>query len=331
MPSVATLRSRPPRPSAVPGPTFNSLVLKPLHLNSLRRYQENYYKEEEEEKEKERNESKRQNTGNNNVHHHAHINDVRFQKANSQKALLQPTRNDSEKHRKRYLYGPPDPNQNRHHNLHSSYQDRTHLHHLHQQQQQQHKSTATLLSQGSTMTKAHQTAERMKDSRLKGADLYVARLGRAGKANISRHSSRNDERLSTDEIGDIADNIERRASNFRPASTPKPLTGSLHEELRFPSPSENKRPTPQSVSTSERVTATCSRPCYRCISYMHSAGIKRVFWTNHRGEWEGGKVRDLVDALEGSLPPDRCSSAGPSATSPVYVTKSEVLLLKGLK
>lgn len=64
---------------------------------------------------------------------------------------------------------------------------------------------------------------------------------------------------------------------------------------------------------------------------MHSAGIKRVFWTNHDGQWEGGKVRDLVDALEGPASPyGKSREAAPVAGS-VYVTKSEVLLLKGLK
>lgn len=31
---------------------------------------------------------------------------------------------------------------------------------------------------------------------------------------------------------------------------------------------------------------------------MHSAGVKRVFWTNAKGEWEGAKIEELVDALE---------------------------------
>lgn len=42
-----------------------------------------------------------------------------------------------------------------------------------------------------------------------------------------------------------------------------------------------------------------SCPCYSCVAYMCSVGIKRVFWTNVDGQWEGGKVRDLVNALEG--------------------------------
>lgn len=37
-----------------------------------------------------------------------------------------------------------------------------------------------------------------------------------------------------------------------------------------------------------------SRPCWRCLEWMRWAGIKRVFWTNVNGEWEGGKVADLL-------------------------------------
>ena len=32
---------------------------------------------------------------------------------------------------------------------------------------------------------------------------------------------------------------------------------------------------------------------------MHAAGIKRVFWTNKEGEWEGTKVQHLMVSLEG--------------------------------
>lgn len=64
---------------------------------------------------------------------------------------------------------------------------------------------------------------------------------------------------------------------------------------------------------------------------MHSAGIKRVFWTNNEGQWECEKVRELVDALDGPMSLDDGGSTGPSGTGSVYVTKSEVLLLKGLR
>ena len=69
--------------------------------------------------------------------------------------------------------------------------------------------------------------------------------------------------------------------------------------------------------------ATQSRPCYRCISYMQSAGIKRVSWTNTKGEWEGAKVQELVNSLESSG--DESSSAG---LKTLFVTKHEVLMLR---
>lgn len=76
------------------------------------------------------------------------------------------------------------------------------------------------------------------------------------------------------------------------------VTGSLHDELRLCKEEEDiKDARPMRPSPRQRV-ATLSRPCYRCISYMHSAGVKRVFWTNAKGEWEGAKVQELVDAFE---------------------------------
>ncbi len=50
---------------------------------------------------------------------------------------------------------------------------------------------------------------------------------------------------------------------------------------------------------------------------MHSAGIRRVFWTNAEGVWEGAKVRELIDSLEN---PE-------GQPSKVFVTKHEVLML----
>ena len=61
---------------------------------------------------------------------------------------------------------------------------------------------------------------------------------------------------------------------------------------------------------------------------MHSAGIKRVFWTNAQGEWEGEKVRELVDALENPCSSGLTRSSGGGL---VYMTKCEVLMWKGLR
>jgi hypothetical protein len=58
---------------------------------------------------------------------------------------------------------------------------------------------------------------------------------------------------------------------------------------------------------------------------MHSVGIKRVFWTKDSGEWEGAKVRDLVDALNGTFDDDGCE---PKDKPGIFVTKHEVLMLR---
>jgi hypothetical protein len=57
---------------------------------------------------------------------------------------------------------------------------------------------------------------------------------------------------------------------------------------------------------------------------MQWAGIRRELWTNNDGDWEVGKVRDLVDALglkEGNtdMPDDSNAS--------MFVTKHEILIL----
>ena len=59
---------------------------------------------------------------------------------------------------------------------------------------------------------------------------------------------------------------------------------------------------------------------------MASVGIKRVFWTDDKGSWEGAKVRDLVDALDnmGSQSPADASVA----LNSVFATKHEVLMLR---
>ncbi|KAL8781297.1 MAG: hypothetical protein Q9213_006072 [Squamulea squamosa] len=299
---------------------FNSLVLKPLYLNNVQHEQVDYYnvveKEEEvKERSEKKNVSKRNNPGKIYVHHHAQTNYLEFQKAKAQKALQQPTSDDNEKHRKQYLYGK---NQYSHHSHHEKTLTLTHA------QQQQLRSSAVVVPQSRIVPKSHQVAERMKDSRLVGADLYVARLGKKGRVNHYDCGCQDDKSTAVEERDQLSPDS---ATSSGPEA--KPLTGSLHEELRFPSPNEEKKPTPKSVSKGEQMTATYSQPCYRCISYMHSAGIKRVFWTNNKGEWESGKVRELVDALEGPVSPDVDGLT--TSIGDVYVTKSEVLLLKGLK
>lgn len=70
---------------------------------------------------------------------------------------------------------------------------------------------------------------------------------------------------------------------------------------------------------------------------MKTVGIKRVFWTNSEGGWEGAKVRDLVDMLDGSAAGcgggggggghDGAAADGVGALG-VFVTKHEVLMLR---
>ena len=166
----------------------------------------------------------------------------------------------------------------------------------------------------------------MKDSRLRGADLYVARLSwkRPSPAPPKSRNRRPRGSESTSDRAADTNAIERV------------LTGSLHDELLQPLPPT--RPTPERPVATDPMSATLlSRPCYRCISYMDAVGIKRVFWTNGEGGWDGGKVRDLVDGLESRGSVGDCGehggnvgSSGGVAGNGVFVTKHEVLMLKRL-
>jgi len=67
---------------------------------------------------------------------------------------------------------------------------------------------------------------------------------------------------------------------------------------------------------------------------MHSVGIRRAFWTTEQGEWEGGKVRDLIDAMDGSIARGVDGKGGGAGGGPMdnglFVTKHEVLMLRRL-
>jgi len=162
----------------------------------------------------------------------------------------------------------------------------------------------------------------MKDSRLRGADLYVARLGW--------------KKQETTELLPATSNpnqpLPRDTTDDPPLSQLKIPTGSLHEELNLASPLSA---TVHQLPVCEKPSVSASRPCYRCICYMHTVGIKRVFWTNNKGEWEGGKVRDMMDALDlaGCSGDGRGRSGVPTggaAGNGVFVTKHEVLKLRRL-
>ncbi|TVY35586.1 hypothetical protein LSUB1_G005614 [Lachnellula subtilissima] len=172
------------------------------------------------------------------------------------------------------------------------------------------KTEQILITKKSTLNSKPSVAARTKDLRLKGADLYVARLGNC-KTSPAKHNR------PPHPIPDT--------TQLPPPQSP-PTSISLHDELsplsRSPSP-----PSPPTEPPSPKPEIRASRPCYRCVSAMHAVGIKRVFWTNVDGEWEGAKVRNLVEALESGGGAET-SGEGAKADKGIFVTKHEVLLLK---
>jgi hypothetical protein len=201
--------------------------------------------------------------------------------------------------------------------------DRVLTHHQHRQQPYSYKPRQYLAThQPILVPVAHATAKKSKvadrivDSRLKGADLYVARLARRhvqhARFGIHDKSQRGEDAFSASSLSSSLSDLSIKVS--RPSST-----GSLYDELSCCSRTISQVD-PEPVRRSNEIEcATSSRPCYRCISYMQWAGIRRVFWTNDEGQWEGAKVRDLVDALE---------LGTTTGTSSMFVTKHEVLMLR---
>lgn len=162
--------------------------------------------------------------------------------------------------------------------------------------------------------------ERMKHPKLVGADVYVARLANDGPASPCGKKKK----CAHDHSSDVT--VEAASSDT--CTTSATSTGSLHDELitKTPKPKPSA-PAPEVVRPPR--TAAESRPCYRCVAYMHSVGIKRVFWTNNEGNWEGAKIRDLVDQLDGTMCSDTDTTLGQAPMS-VFVTKHEVLMLRRL-
>ena len=163
--------------------------------------------------------------------------------------------------------------------------------------------------------------ERKKDPRLNGADLCVARIGRGSSSKVEQqatlHSQTTEDRVETE--------LEASISKETLA------TGSLYDEL-------NILPTIRTVSTPAQqrkdqifCDVAASQPCYRCIMYMHSAGIRRVLWTNEQGNWEESKVRGLVAALDGTGVSDTAGNKlGGLVGDGLFVTKHEVFMLRRL-
>jgi hypothetical protein len=153
--------------------------------------------------------------------------------------------------------------------------------------------------------------QRKVDSRLRGADLYVARLVLKPKQM--------DVTPQLVFASDL-DSLNSGMSSLSTNACERPSTGSLHEELSclLPGPLTSSPSVVEADPLAPVPKAVSSHPCYRCVSYMHAAGIRRVFWTNNDGQWESGKVRDLMDLLQD----------GDDATTNVYVSKHEVLMLR---
>ncbi|OTA70722.1 hypothetical protein K449DRAFT_442413 [Hypoxylon sp. EC38] len=122
-----------------------------------------------------------------------------------------------------------------------------------------------------------------------------------------------------------------KIENTRDGSLPiaHPSTGSLYDELlcKEPKPSLSKAPMQNSLDTIiDRGNILESRPCYRCVLYMHSAGIRRVHWTNRDGQWENAKVRNLFDQVSET---NVCGGHNVN-NSGVFITKHEILMLRRL-
>lgn len=172
------------------------------------------------------------------------------------------------------------------------------------------KTEQTLITKDRTMMARPSLAARTKDLRLKGSDLYVARLGSCPPAPKPRKPRATPKKL--DELP--------------PAPPTQSPPQSCYDELspvsRTPSPGRS-----QIVATvDERPEIRPSRPCYRCVAAMHAVGIKRVFWTNAEGRWDGAKVRDLVEALEGRGGVEGVEHAGDEKG--IFVTTHEVLMMQ---
>lgn len=183
-----------------------------------------------------------------------------------------------------------------------------------------------LIPKGRTAFSSHDMKDRMKHPKLVGADIYVTRLVNSPPVDDSKKGRRRKKQLAHDGVNDGTDPDCCASPTLSAMST---SSGSLHDELACKEMKPQQPPVPRHEAQDRRAVAE-SRPCYRCVSYMHSVGIKRVFWTNSQGTWEGAKVRDLMDQLDGAMTgPETDKSLGLPLPQ-VFVTKHEVLLLRRL-
>ncbi|KAK7525637.1 uncharacterized protein IWZ02DRAFT_498780 [Phyllosticta citriasiana] len=172
---------------------------------------------------------------------------------------------------------------------------------------------------------SHSPKDRKKHPKLVGADLYVARLGHSGEG-ISKRSRESSSRQDSHPDEKV---IPTKSSE---QSSTAVTTGSLHDQLTMlkkAAPGLARRGDSADDLSHPNCTIRASRPCYWCLSFMHNVGIKRVFWTNEEGSWEGAKVKCLIDELEGENF-GAIGEAGGLEGGGVYVTKHEVPILRRL-
>lgn len=185
---------------------------------------------------------------------------------------------------------------------------------------------AILLSSGRCAHTSSDEKSRRKSPRLNNADLYVVRLGRRKEHRGTKQAPMKD----VANIRSVARTEDMDSSTSSLDRIKSASSGSLHDELTHPHVNSKIKPAPEAVPRFEHSQIAASRPCYRCINYMHSVGIRRVFWTNDNGQWEGGKVRDLVDAFDRSIECGFDSDLGGPSGNGFFVTKHEVLMLRRL-
>ncbi|RYP02938.1 hypothetical protein DL764_005515 [Monosporascus ibericus] len=197
-------------------------------------------------------------------------------------------------------------------------------------------STVKVSSKGAPSHRVHRSAEpslvqhclddRMKNPRLIGADIYIARLGPPIR-KLEKHERKSGEVALRQETNPEVDTCISPTLS----ATSTTSNGSLHEELRCKDhKSTGPKTSPTIHPVFERPQVRDSRPCYRCVSYMHSAGVRRCFWTNHEGQWESAKVRDLFDQLTGAGSCDGKGGGGGDGPGSVFITKHEILMLRRL-
>lgn len=176
-------------------------------------------------------------------------------------------------------------------------------------------------------TATHNLSARMKNPKLVGADIYIARLGSIQR-DIKKRNKNGSKAKPCQENGTKKTEDTCCSSISLEASSTS--NGSLYDELTCKDRKSSSTQRPSSTGDDaafDRRQLRDSRPCYRCVSYMHSAGIRRCFWTNAEGEWESAKVRDLFDQLRGTSTRD--GEGGDSeGLGSIFITKHEVLLLR---